>query len=137
MDWLASARLHLVDIVVTRGLSFVPLFILGFSPPALYAYLIFVSFHAVFIHANVRFRFRAIEQLRGHAALSSLAPRVEPEAVDTNFAIHLPIIDRLFGTCYFPDGRWPSAYGLAGSPVPDGWLRQFGWPFRRARAVVH
>ena len=37
------------------GLSFVPLYVLGFAPPAVYAYLVFVSFHAVFIHANVRF----------------------------------------------------------------------------------
>ena len=63
MDWLAGSRLHLLDIVVTRGLSFVPLYLLGFSPPALYAYLVFVSFHAVFIHANVRFRFKPIEWL--------------------------------------------------------------------------
>ena len=55
MDWLAGSRLHLVDIVVTRGLSFVPLYVLGFAPAAVYAYLVFVSFHAVFIHANVRF----------------------------------------------------------------------------------
>ena len=33
-------------------------------------------------------------------------------------------IDRLFGTRYLPHGRWPAAYGLAGEPVPDGWLRQ-------------
>jgi len=137
MDWLASARLHLVDIVVTRGLSFVPLFILGFSAPVLYAYLIFVSFHAVFIHANVRFRFRAIERFVVTPRFHHWHHAVEPEAVDRNFAIHLPIIDRLFGTAYFPEGRWPSAYGLAGSPVPDGWLRQLGWPLRRARAVVH
>ena len=32
MDWLAGSRLHLVDIVVTRGLSFVPLYVLGFAP---------------------------------------------------------------------------------------------------------
>ena len=30
MDWLAGSRLHLVDVLVTRGLSFVPLFVLGF-----------------------------------------------------------------------------------------------------------
>src|SRR4030095_11825806 len=54
MDWLAGSRLHLIDIVVTRGLSFVPLYVLGFAPPAVYAYLVFVSFLAVFIHANVR-----------------------------------------------------------------------------------
>jgi len=136
MDWLAGSRLHLLDIVVTRGLSFVPLYLLGFSAPALYAYLVFVSFHAVFIHANVRFRFKPIEWLVVTPRFHHWHHADAPEAVDTNFAIHLPVIDRLFGTCYFPDGRWPDAYGIRGDSVPDGWLRQLGWPFRRARPVV-
>jgi sterol desaturase/sphingolipid hydroxylase (fatty acid hydroxylase superfamily) len=130
MDWLAGSRLHLLDIVVTRGLSFVPLYLLGFSPPALYAYLVFVSFHAVFIHANVRFRFRPIEWLVVTPRFHHWHHAAAREAVDRNFAIHLPVIDRLFGTSYFPDGRWPDAYGLAGPPVPDGWVRQLLWPFR-------
>ena len=130
MDWLASSRLHLVDIAVTRGLSFVPLYVLGFSAPAVYAYLVFVSFHAVFIHANVRFRFRAIEWLVVTPRFHHWHHAAALEAVDRNFAVHLPIIDRLFGTCYFPAGRWPAAYGLAGAPVPDGWLRQLVWPLR-------
>ena len=137
MDWLAGSRLHLVDIVVTRGLSFVPLYLLGFSPPALYAYLVFVAFHAVFIHANVRFRFRPIERLVVTPRFHHWHHAAAPEAVDRNFAVHLPIIDRLFGTSYFPEGRWPDAYGLAGPPVPDGWLHQLVWPLgRRARAAV-
>ena len=57
LDWLASSRLHLVDVVVTRGLTFVPLFVLGFAAAPVYFYLVFVSFHAIFIHANVRFDF--------------------------------------------------------------------------------
>ena len=130
LDWLASARLHLVDIVVTRGLSFVPLYVLGFSAPAVYAYLVFVSFHAVFIHANVRFRFRPLERLLVTPRFHHWHHAAAAEAVDRNFAIHLPLLDRLFGTAYFPDGRWPDAYGLAGDPVPDGWLRQLLSPFR-------
>jgi lathosterol oxidase len=130
MDWLASSRLHLLDIVVTRGLSFVPLYVLGFSAPAVYAYLVFVSFHAVFIHANVRFRFRPIEWLVVTPRFHHWHHAAALEAVDRNFAVHLPIIDRLFGTCYFPAGQWPAAYGLAGTPVPDGWLRQLVWPLR-------
>ena len=51
--------------------------------------------------------------------------------MDLNFAVHLPVIDRLFGTSYLPDGRWPDAYGLAGPPVPDGWVRQLLWPLAR------
>ena len=29
MDWLAGSRLHLVDVIVTRGLTYVPIFVLG------------------------------------------------------------------------------------------------------------
>ena len=64
MDWLAGSRLHLVDIVVTRGLSFVPLYVLGFAAAARsYAYLLFVSFQAVLIHANVGWRFGPLRHL--------------------------------------------------------------------------
>ena len=43
LDWLAASRLHLVDIVVTRAVAFVPLYVMGFAPMALYAYLLFAS----------------------------------------------------------------------------------------------
>ena len=50
--------------------------------------------------------------------------------MDVNFAVHLPVIDRLFGTHYLPPGRWPAEYGLAGAPVPSGYLAQLIHPFR-------
>ncbi len=31
MDWLAGSRIHLVDAVVTRGATYVPIYVLGFS----------------------------------------------------------------------------------------------------------
>ena len=31
MDWIAGARLHLVDVAVTRGLTYVPIYVLGFD----------------------------------------------------------------------------------------------------------
>ena len=55
--------------------------------------------------------------------------------VDKNFAIHLPLIDRLFGTAHEPGG-FPDAYGIGGDPVPEGWGRQLVWPLRRPRAQL-
>lgn len=130
LDWLAGSRLHLVDIVVTRGLSFVPLYVLGFSTTAIYAYLVFVSFLAVFIHANVRFDFRPLDWVVVTPRFHHWHHAAHPEAVDKNFAVHLPLIDRVFGTAYFPR-RWPEVYGIAGNPVPEGYWRQTVWPFRR------
>jgi sterol desaturase/sphingolipid hydroxylase (fatty acid hydroxylase superfamily) len=63
MDWLAGSRLHLVDIVLVRSMTFVPLYVLGFANAPVFAYLTFVSFHAVFIHANVRFNFGWLEKV--------------------------------------------------------------------------
>jgi len=134
MDWLAGSRLHLVDIVLTRGLSFVPLYVLGFAAPALYAYLVFVSFHAVFIHANVRFRLRPLEWLVVTPRFHHWHHALDGVAVDRNFAVHLPVIDRLFGTAYLPPARWPEAYGIGGEPVPEGWLHQLVLPWRRPAA---
>jgi len=129
MDWLAGSRLHLVDILITRGLSFVPLYVLGFSTPAVYAYLLFVSFHAVFIHANVRFRLGGLEWLLVTPRLHHWHHAAHP--VDKNFAVHLPVIDRLFGTYYGPEQRWPEVYGIEGNPIPDSYVRQLVVPFRR------
>ena len=131
MDWLAGSRLHLVDIAVTRGLTYVPIYVLGFSDGPLAAYLVFVSKQATFIHANVRFEWPWLRWILATPRFHHWHHAAEPEAVDTNFAVHLPVLDLLFGTAHLPD-RWPSAYGLAhGAPAPRGYLRQLLWPLRR------
>lgn len=56
---------------------------------------------------------------------------IEPEARDTNFAVHLPMIDRWFGTEHMPPDRWPGGYGVEGLEVPEGYARQLVWPLRR------
>jgi hypothetical protein len=76
MDWLAGSRTHLVDTLVNRLLGFLPIFILGFSPAAIYAYLVFVSFHAVYIHANVRHRWPGRSLDFRHSRVPSLASHV-------------------------------------------------------------
>jgi lathosterol oxidase len=134
MDWLAGSRLHLVDIVVTRGLSFVPLYVLGFAQAPVFAYVLFVSFQAVLIHANVRWRFGPVRWLLATPQHHHWHHAVEP--VDVNFAVHLPVIDAVFGTLHLPHDRWPARYGLAGLPVPDGYWAQTIFPFRRAHRPV-
>jgi sterol desaturase/sphingolipid hydroxylase (fatty acid hydroxylase superfamily) len=130
MDWLAGSRMHLVDVVVTRALAFVPLYVLGFSPPAVYAYLVFVSFHAVFIHANVRFRFGRLAHMLATPQFHHWHHAAERDAIDKNFAVHLPVLDRVFGTYYMPPERWPTAYGIEGRPVPARYAQQLLYPFR-------
>jgi sterol desaturase/sphingolipid hydroxylase (fatty acid hydroxylase superfamily) len=132
MDWLAGSRLHLVDAIVTRGLTYVPIYVLGFSQPAIVVYVVVVVVQATFIHANVRWEFRPVRGLIATPCFHHWHHSAEREAIDKNFAVHSPIWDRLFGTYYLPD-RWPAKYGLAGdNHVPSGWLSQFVFPFRRS-----
>ena len=45
-----------------------------------------------------------------------------------NYAVHLPIIDKMFGSYHLPVGEWPDEYGIEGNPVPDGYLAQLVHP---------
>ncbi len=127
LDWLAGSRLHIVDIIVTRAVGFLPLYILGFSEAALYAYLTWASFQAVFIHANVRFTFGPLRYLLATPQFHHWHHSATRH--NQNYAVHLPFIDRIFGTYYLPGNDWPDTYGLTGRPVPDGYLRQLVQPF--------
>lgn len=130
MDWLAGSRLHLVDVLLTRGLTYVPIFVLGFSQAALIVYVFIVAAQATFIHANVRWQLRPLRRWVATPAFHHWHHSSEREALDRNFAVHTPLWDLLFGTYYLPD-RWPARYGIHGRPVPSGWLQQFLEPFKR------
>jgi lathosterol oxidase len=131
MDWLAGSRLHLVDAIVTRGLTYVPIFVLGFSQPAIFIYVFIVAAQATFIHANVAWEFRPIRRVIATPAFHHWHHAAEREAIDKNFAVHTPIWDLLGGTFYLPD-RWPDKYGLhQGADVPTRWTTQLIYPFRR------
>lgn len=134
MDWLAGSRLHLLDVILTRGLVYVPIFVLGFSEQALMVYVFLVAAQATFIHANVRWEFSPLRRFIATPAFHHWHHSADREAVDKNFAVHTPIWDILFGTYYLPS-RWPTAYGLSdGRGVPARWVTQLVYPFlKRSR----
>ena len=132
MDWLAGSRLHLIDTIATRLFGLVPIFLLGFAPAAVYGYLVFVSFHAVYIHANVSHRWPRMSRLITTPDFHHWHHAAEPQAVDKNFAVILSALDWMFGTAYQP-GRWPERYGILGEQAPDGYARQLVHPFMRRK----
>jgi sterol desaturase/sphingolipid hydroxylase (fatty acid hydroxylase superfamily) len=134
MDWLAGTRLHVVEQIGTRALTFIPVFILGFDLVPTAAYVVFITFHATFIHANVRFYYGPLKWLIATPQFHHWHHAIEREAIDKNFAVHFPVLDLLFGTYYLPD-QWPSGYGIH-DKVPRGWLRQFFYPFLPRKTSV-
>lgn len=127
MDWLAGSRMHVIEIVFLRGFTVIPMYALGYEETALKAYILYVFLHSTFIHANVRFDFGWLKQVIATPQFHHWHHGIEKEAIDVNFAVHFPILDRIFGTLYLPD-RWPSGYGVGGHPVPKGYAKQFLYP---------
>jgi sterol desaturase/sphingolipid hydroxylase (fatty acid hydroxylase superfamily) len=130
LDWLAGSRIHLFDALVTRAAAFAPVFLLGFAPGALYAYLAFVSVHAVFIHANIRWRFPYLRWAIATPEYHHWHHTSDEEGIDKNFAAFLPLWDLVFGTAHQPD-HWPQKYGTVKFQPPEDYFGQLLYPFRR------
>ena len=130
LDWLAGSRMHVVDVLATRMAGFLPIFILGFAPGALYAYLVFVSFHAVYIHANVRWRWPGLRWVIATPEYHHWHHTSDEEGIDKNFAGFLPMWDLVFGTAHQP-GHWPRKYGTVKFQPPETYVGQLLYPFRR------
>ena len=136
MDWLAGSRIHIADALVTRSAAFIPIFVLGFSQAALVAYVAFVSFHAVYIHSNTRWRFPVLRWLIATPEYHHWHHTSDEEGLDKNFAAFLPLWDRLFGTAHLP-GHWPTKYGTVKFQPPESYLGQLAYPFSRKRATPY
>ena len=131
LDWIAGSRSHFIDIVITRGLVMIPMMMLGFPQSVLAGYLVFVSFHATFCHTDFRPDAHWLERYLVTVRYHHWHHAADKEAVDVNFAIHFPVLDRLFGTHHLPKTAWPQRYGLLDDTMPSGFLSQFLSPFRR------
>ena len=138
MDWLAGSRMHLVEVVLTRGMVLLPLVLLGFSQAAVNAYVVLVGLQAVLAHANLGLRFGWLEQVLVLPRYHHWHHARSPGYVDANYAIHLPVIDRLMGTHRLPAGdAWPDEYGILDpAEVPAGSWRQQLAPFLRRRSAA-
>lgn len=131
MDWLAGSRMHIVEIIGLRSMTVIPMYVLGFAESALHIYILLVYLNATFVHANVRFNVEWLKPLIVTPRFHHWHHGIEKEAIDVNFAIHFPLFDKLFGTYYMPKNQWPSGYGIGGHPVPNGYWKQFLYPFRK------
>ena len=132
MDWMAGARMHVMEIIILRGTTVIPMYVLGFGDAALHVYILLVYVHSTFLHANIGWNFDRIGPFLATPRFHHWHHGVEAEAIDVNFAIHFPVFDRLFGTFHLPRGQWPRGYGIEGHPVPKSYWRQFLYPFTRS-----
>ena len=128
---LAGARMHFFEIIALRGCTVIPMFIFGYSQGAMHAYILLVYLQSTFVHANLGWQFNRIGKFIVTPRFHHWHHGIDAEAIDVNFAIHFPFLDRLFGTYHLPEGKWPNGYGVEGHPVPRGYWKQMLYPFQR------
>jgi lathosterol oxidase len=129
LDWLASSRINFFEILITRSAMFLPLYLAGFSQEALAGYIALFHFQAVFIHANFGTNFGWLNYLLVTPQYHHWHHSDDEKLVDRNYAIHLPVIDMLFGTFHLPEHKWPESYGVRNDTVPRGIVKQQLYPF--------
>lgn len=131
MDWLAGSRTHFIDIFFTRSVSYIPLYVLGFSTLTFNVYILFIAIHAVLIHANTRINFGFLKYIITTPQYHHWHHCEEPEHYGNNFAVVFPFIDRIFGTYYLPGNEWPKGTGLVDASFPKGFVKQLVFPFTK------
>jgi sterol desaturase/sphingolipid hydroxylase (fatty acid hydroxylase superfamily) len=131
LDWLAGSRLHFVDVLVVRTLTMAPVLVCGFSEIAVRSYAVLAAITGAFLHADIRRRFVALEHIVVTPRYHALHHAADVEGSGKNFAFHLPVIDRIFGTHFLPSHSTPLRFGIRGCHVPDGLLHQLLFPLQR------
>ena len=104
LDWIAGSRAHLVDDLIIRGLMLIPMMFM-FSQDIITAYLLFVTIHATWAHTNFGPSIKWLEPYLVFPRFHHWHHTSQKEAIDKNYAIHFPWIDKLFGTYYLPKDR--------------------------------
>lgn len=131
MDWLAGSRQHMFELIVTRVGVLGILFVLGFEKSVMDMYIVVVGFQAVFNHANVHLPWGPLKYLIVTPDFHHWHHSSDDVAIDKNYAAHYAFLDRLFGTAIKGQTGFPEKYGVQGDYMPDGYVKQFMFPFRK------
>ncbi len=128
LDWLSSVRVHPVNEAVDKLAPAVLILFLGFNPTVTAGVAGFLTFYAIFLHADVDWDFGPLRSIVATPVFHRWHHSKAPEAIDKNFAGLLPLWDIIFGTYYMPRDRLPQNFGATDS-VPTGYFGQLWHPF--------
>ncbi len=130
LDWISSFRNHPVDLMISRLMSLLPIFALGFSADAVLVLLVFQQAHSAIVHANVRTDFGPLRRFIVSPHFHHWHHADHRSSYDKNFAGQLAFLDWVGGTLHRPESDFPVKYGADGAPPADNPLRQLVDPLR-------
>lgn len=127
LDWLAGSRGHFIQVFSERAMVVVPMYLLGFNQTALDIYVTFAALQAILIHCNIGHSFGPLKYLFVTPQFHHWHHSSEKPAIDTNYAAHLVLFDKLFGSYHMPKQHWPAEYGTTVA-LPKSYLGHTLYP---------
>ncbi len=128
MDWISGFRNHPLDGAIVAP-PFVFLVAAGFTTEFTGIVAIVQILTGLFLHANVRWRWRPLHKVLITPEFHHWHHADEPDAHFSNYATFLPLWDLLFGTYFMSRERRPAVYGVS-QPIPRGITAQLRHPLR-------
>jgi sterol desaturase/sphingolipid hydroxylase (fatty acid hydroxylase superfamily) len=128
LDWVSGFRAHPADGALLAP-AFIFLIAAGFDPEVAGALVIVQIVTGLFLHANVRWRWRPLHRIVITPEFHHWHHANEPHAINTNYSVFLPAWDLLFGTYRMPRDARPQVYGIA-EYMPSGIVAQLKHPVR-------
>jgi len=132
LDVFNAARLHLLEPITYRTLTYVPAVMVGFGVDEVFLVGLVRTFFCTFTHANCRIRLGPLKYIINSPELHIWHhARGTHERGNCNFGGFLSVFDFIFGTAYVPEELNPSP-PMAFDGVedyPTGYLTQFMAPF--------
>jgi sterol desaturase/sphingolipid hydroxylase (fatty acid hydroxylase superfamily) len=127
LDWISGFRNHPLDGAIVAP-PVVLLLAAGFDPTFTGALAVVQIVTGLFLHANVRWRWRPLHRIVITPEFHHWHHANEADAHNTNYSVFLPLWDIVFGTYSMPASKRPLRYGVS-DPMPSTMLGQLRYPF--------
>ena len=128
LDWISGFRNHPLEAAIIAP-PFILLLAAGFDAEFTGILAVVQIVTGLFLHANVRWRWRPLHRVVITPEFHHWHHTNDPQAINTNYSVFLPLWDMIFGTYFMPKNRRPEKYGV-NEFIPKGVVAQLAYPLR-------
>jgi sterol desaturase/sphingolipid hydroxylase (fatty acid hydroxylase superfamily) len=136
VTWSTTGRVHPLNELANFLATVVPFALVGFPISVVLPVAPFVIMFAICAHAEWNTAYGPFAKILVSPRFHRWHHTHSHEGGNKNFANVFAIWDRLFGTYYLPADRLPQRFGLDVDDVPQGYLGQFLYPWRKAAVAA-
>lgn len=133
LDWISTMRFHPFNMWFYATLVDSIVLLMGFAPKAFILLAPFNTVYSAFVHANLNWSLGPLKYVISTPVFHRWHHTSYKEGGNKNFAPTFPVLDMMFGTFYMPKGKLPEAFGADDPSIPEDFVGQMIYPFKKIR----